>query len=129
MSKKGLCGSSIGSSRVLRVGVGGNGYACVLLLSAVILEIDGARVEFALERLGSRDKPGTAMMGDGFLAFHFRDSEGLIAPILAAMPFNGDASERCRLGAVKKSLSSAGSYSRKRSSCGSSKVHSVLDIR
>ena len=93
------------------------------------LDIDGARVEFALERLGSRDKPGTAMIGDGFLDFHFRDREGLIAPILAAMPVNGDDSERCRFGAVEKSLSSAASYSRKRSSRGSSKVHSVLDIR
>ena len=101
----------------------------VFAASAVTLEMDGARVEFALDRLGSRDKPGTAMMGEGFLDFHFLDSDGLIAPILAAMPFSGDASERCRLDAVQNSLSSARSYSRKRSSCGSSNVHSVFDIR
>ncbi len=101
---------------------------CVLPASAVTLEIDGARVELALDRLGSRDRPGMVMIGDGFLDFHFRESEGLIAPILAAIPFKGDVSERCRLGAVQKSLSSAGPYSRKRS-CGSSNVHSVFDIR
>ena len=86
-------------------------------------------MEFALERLASRDGPGTAMVGDAFLDFHLRDKEGLMAPILAAMPLKGEASERCRLGAVEKSLSSAGSYSTKRASRGSSKVHSASEIR
>ena len=129
MSRKGLWESSKDSSGALRVGVGGSGEACALVASTCPLAKEGARVELALERLASRDGPGTEIIGDAFLAFHLRENEGLIAPILAAMPFNGEASERCRLGAVEKSLSSAGSYSRKRASRGSSKVHSASDIR
>ena len=128
-STKTFGASSKDSSGALRVGVGGKGEACALLASSDALAKDGARVELALERLASREGPGMATVGDAFLTFHFREKEGLMAPILAAMPLNGDASDRCRLGAVEKSLSSAGSYSRKRASCGSSNVHSASEMR
>ncbi len=98
---------------------------------------DGARDEFARDKLVSRDEGGIETASDTFLDRHLRDMEGILEPKREASPFNAEPSPRGLLlmGLGAKSVSSTSSlrsYSVDTRYCiasGSSKVQSRIDSR